>query len=30
MSNLAIKKDYFNYLEKQKQKYVVNDEETTE
>ena len=26
MSNLAIKKDYFNYLEQQKQKYVVVEE----
>ncbi len=29
MSNLAIKKDYFNYLEKEKQKYVVVEEEET-
>ena len=28
MSNLAIKRDYFNYLEKQKQKYVVVEETT--
>jgi phosphoglycerol transferase MdoB-like AlkP superfamily enzyme len=26
MSNLAIKKDYFNYLEQQKKKYVVEEE----
>ena len=25
MSNLAIKKDYFNYLEKEKKKYVVEE-----
>ena len=26
MSNLAIKKNYFNYLEEQKKKYVVEEE----
>ena len=30
MSNLAIKKDYFNYLEKEKQKYVVVEEPPVE
>ena len=29
MSNLAIKKDYFNYLDKQKKKYIVEDEEVS-
>ena len=27
MSNLAIKNNYFNYLEEEKKKYIVNDEE---